>query len=162
MAKRLQLRGGNAAKNNAFTGAAREVTIDTENYQLRIHDGITAGGHVVGAGIMNQTNNTGNSDPYILKYSDIGKHIFYGTDVVYSPYLVIPSINNVSWTIGATITIINQSGSSGIITTLPDVTLNVQGLANSTAYYFVDLYVGTLIYVGQNTWTLTNSIGITV
>jgi len=44
MAKRLQLRGGTAAQNDAFTGAAREITVDTTNWALRLHDGVTTGG----------------------------------------------------------------------------------------------------------------------
>lgn len=49
MAKRLQLRGGTAAQNDTFTGARREVTIDTDNWNIRIHDGNTAGGFTVGS-----------------------------------------------------------------------------------------------------------------
>ncbi|MEX0934479.1 MAG: DUF1566 domain-containing protein [Candidatus Saccharimonadales bacterium] len=45
MADQIQLRGGTEAENNAFTGAAREVTVDTTNNTLRVHDGTTAGGH---------------------------------------------------------------------------------------------------------------------
>ena len=32
----------------AFTGASREVTVDTTLNTLRIHDGSTAGGHLAG------------------------------------------------------------------------------------------------------------------
>jgi len=39
MAKRLQLRGGTTAQNDAFTGAAREITVDTEQWTMRVHDG---------------------------------------------------------------------------------------------------------------------------
>lgn len=44
MADQLQLRGGTAAQNNVFTGAQREVTINTDDHSLVIHDGITPGG----------------------------------------------------------------------------------------------------------------------
>lgn len=47
MAKRLQLRGGTTAQNNAFTGAPRELTVDTEQWQLRLHDGVIVGGKLV-------------------------------------------------------------------------------------------------------------------
>lgn len=47
MAKRLQLRGGTTAQNNAFTGAARELTVDTDTWSLRLHDGETAGGKIL-------------------------------------------------------------------------------------------------------------------
>lgn len=43
-----QLRGGSAAMHSTFVGAAKEVTVNTDDYSLRVHDGETAGGHVVG------------------------------------------------------------------------------------------------------------------
>jgi len=44
MAKRLQLRGGTTAQHSTFTGAVREVTVDTDKDTLVVHDGSTAGG----------------------------------------------------------------------------------------------------------------------
>ena len=46
---RLQLRGGTTTEHSSFTGAAREVTVNTTNNTLVVHDGTTAGGHEVGA-----------------------------------------------------------------------------------------------------------------
>ncbi|MBK3800467.1 hypothetical protein GAY33_14695 [Azospirillum brasilense] len=40
----LQFRGGTAVEHSAFTGALREVTVDTTNKALRVHDGLTPGG----------------------------------------------------------------------------------------------------------------------
>ena len=40
----LQFRRGTAAQNNAFTGAAGELSINTDVDSIRIHDGSTAGG----------------------------------------------------------------------------------------------------------------------
>ena len=48
MATQIQLRRGTATQNNAFTGAVGEVTADTTNNKLRLHDGSTAGGHEIG------------------------------------------------------------------------------------------------------------------
>lgn len=45
MATQVQRRRGTTAQNNAFTGAAGEFTVDTENHTIRVHDGTTAGGH---------------------------------------------------------------------------------------------------------------------
>ncbi len=47
MADQLQLRGGTTAESQVFVGAVREVTVDTELKTLRIHDGVTPGGHLV-------------------------------------------------------------------------------------------------------------------
>jgi len=44
MAKRLQLRGGTTTEHSTFTGALREVTVDTDKDTLVVHDGATAGG----------------------------------------------------------------------------------------------------------------------
>tara|TARA_B100000003_G_scaffold204183_1_gene215759 strand:+ start:923 stop:5671 length:4749 start_codon:yes stop_codon:yes gene_type:complete len=40
----LQFRRGTNAQNNSFTGAAGEITFDTTNKTLRVHDATTAGG----------------------------------------------------------------------------------------------------------------------
>ena len=47
MAKQLQLRKGTAAEHSTFTGANGEVTVDTTNKTLRVHDGTTAGGTIL-------------------------------------------------------------------------------------------------------------------
>ena len=44
MSTQVQYRRGTGAQNNAFTGALAEITVDTTNGTLRVHDGITAGG----------------------------------------------------------------------------------------------------------------------
>jgi hypothetical protein len=44
MSKLLQLRGGTTSQHNSFTGAVREVTVDTDKDTLIVHDGSTQGG----------------------------------------------------------------------------------------------------------------------
>ena len=44
MAIQLQLRRGSSAEHDKFTGAVGEVTVDTTNKTLRVHDGSTVGG----------------------------------------------------------------------------------------------------------------------
>ena len=47
MSKQVQFRRGNYAESEAFTGAEGEITVDTDNNTLRIHDGVTEGGHQI-------------------------------------------------------------------------------------------------------------------
>ncbi len=47
MSRQIQIRRGTAAENDAFTGAIGEVTMDTTNKTLRVHDGETSGGTVL-------------------------------------------------------------------------------------------------------------------
>ena len=45
MAKLLQLRGGTTSEHSSFTGASKEVTVDTTKKTAIVHDGATAGGN---------------------------------------------------------------------------------------------------------------------
>ncbi len=47
MADQLQFRGDTQTSTDQFIGAQREVTVDTTNWNLRVHDGTTAGGHAL-------------------------------------------------------------------------------------------------------------------
>ncbi len=44
MSTQMQVRGGTTAENLLFTGAQREITVDTDKNTLIVHDGVTAGG----------------------------------------------------------------------------------------------------------------------
>ncbi len=44
MSKQVQLRRGTATEHSSFIGAAGEITVDTTNNTIRVHDGHTSGG----------------------------------------------------------------------------------------------------------------------
>ena len=44
MAIEIKFRRGTATQHNSFTGANGEITVDTTNKTLRVHDGVTTGG----------------------------------------------------------------------------------------------------------------------
>lgn len=44
MSTAVQFRGGTTAQHATFTGAAREITVDTDKHTVVVHDGATAGG----------------------------------------------------------------------------------------------------------------------
>ena len=45
MARQVQLRRGTAVQHNTFTGVVGELTMNTTNNSLRLHDGATVGGY---------------------------------------------------------------------------------------------------------------------
>lgn len=47
MAIQVQFRRGTGAQNDAFTGASGEITVDTSNNTLRVHNGSTTGGIIL-------------------------------------------------------------------------------------------------------------------
>jgi hypothetical protein len=44
MATSIRLRGGTTSQHSSFTGAAKEITVDTDKNTIVVHDGSTAGG----------------------------------------------------------------------------------------------------------------------
>ena len=69
----LQFRRGTSTQNDAFTGALGEVTVDTTNDALRIHDNSTQGGFETVA--------------REAKYADVAER--YHADQVYEPGTVV-------------------------------------------------------------------------
>lgn len=47
-ATQLKLRRGSAAQHGQFIGSQGEITVVTDDWSVRIHDGVTQGGHTVG------------------------------------------------------------------------------------------------------------------
>lgn len=45
MAARVKLRRGTSSQHQSFIGAEAEITVDTTNWSVRVHDGSTTGGH---------------------------------------------------------------------------------------------------------------------
>jgi hypothetical protein len=45
MAKQVQFRRGTTSQHSTFTGAAGEITVDTDKNTAVVHDGSTAGGY---------------------------------------------------------------------------------------------------------------------
>ena len=47
MSRQIQIRRGTATEHESFTGAIGEITMDTTNNTLRVHDGTTVGGTIL-------------------------------------------------------------------------------------------------------------------
>ncbi len=47
MSKQIKIRRGTAAEYETFVGAEGEITMDTTNKTLRVHDGVTPGGTIL-------------------------------------------------------------------------------------------------------------------
>ena len=70
MSEQWQLRRGTTAENDNFTGAAGEVTMDTDTGALRVHDGVTTGGKgLVDSVIEFQAPTADNNHTWYRKYA---------------------------------------------------------------------------------------------
>lgn len=59
MPTQVQFRRGTSAQNNSFTGAAGELSVDTDIKTIRVHDGSTQGGFAVAKSDLSNLNNVG-------------------------------------------------------------------------------------------------------
>ena len=59
MATQIQTRRGTTTQHSSFTGAAGEITVDTDKNTVVVHDGSTAGGHAIEAGVNSVNTQTG-------------------------------------------------------------------------------------------------------
>lgn len=78
MAQEVRLRRGTANQHSTFTGAEGEVTVDTTNDTIRVHDGSLAGGHrlakyseLVDATALDDATLTGNTTITTLILSNV-------------------------------------------------------------------------------------------
>lgn len=101
----LQFRRGTATQNNSFTGAAGELSIDTTNNSIRVHNGANAGGFET---VARQA-----------KYADIAER--YHADAVYEPGSVV--IFGGEFEITQTTTVADTRV-AGIISTEPYLIMN--------------------------------------
>jgi hypothetical protein len=78
--RRLQLRRGNAAAIASYLGFAGELVVDTTNWTLYVHDGVTVGGY---AATVNTASISGNINS-ILNGTAVFGNLIPSANVVYS------------------------------------------------------------------------------
>jgi predicted acyltransferase (DUF342 family) len=140
MAIQLQVRRGTATQHNTFTGAAGELTLDTTNNSLRIHDGSTAGGHqTLRANLTN-----------IISGSSLalGAGGFTGATLALTGNATVGGTLGVTGdtTVGGTLGVTGNTTISGSLTVTGNITLNgTTQTINSTVTTIVDpiIRIGT-------------------
>jgi hypothetical protein len=145
MPSALQLRRGTTAQNNSFTGAAGELSVDSQLHTLRVHDGTLAGGYALITGTstvtlsgktINLSNNTlsGTIAQFNTALSDGDFATLAGTETftnktLTSPTIATPTItgsvtlNTVAYTFpssqGSSNTALTNNGSGALSWALP-------------------------------------------
>jgi hypothetical protein len=102
MATEVQRRRGTAAEHDSFVGAPAEITVVTDDWTLRVHDGVTPGGH----GIQTSTDKTLSS---FISGDDISGH----TIVSRSADTVIPSDPTDNTSVYNIVGLTNQAAANG-------------------------------------------------
>ena len=114
MPTEVQFRRGTTAQNNSFTGAAGELSVNTTNNSLRIHDGSTAGGFELAKADLSNTVGTGGTV--------FAENIGIGTTIVITSAFQLQNIASIDATTTATIEAAITTGSNDFSS------LNVSGI----------------------------------
>ena len=159
MATQVQFRRGTTAQNNAFTGAAGELTVNTDKDSLVVHDGSTQGGFEVAKGDLSNISSVG-----ILTVGIVTGTTSIGVTNVYATTLYGNGSNLTGITAGATLSagsgdqrVVVTSLTSGTMTSAAtDAELTYNSGTNAlTATSFVGALTG-------NADTATTSTNVTV
>jgi hypothetical protein len=140
MAIQLQVRRGTATQHTTFTGASGELTLDTTNNSLHVHDGSTAGGHETAR--ANLTN--------IIT----GSNLELGTGSITAATFTASGNSQIggtlgvtgNTTVGGTLGVTGNTTISGSLTVTGNITLNgTTETINSTVTTIVDpiIRIGT-------------------
>lgn len=100
MAKPLRPKRGTTAKNDAFTGLASEITIDTDKHSIRVHDGVTAGGHEI-------LPKAKNDELYAPKTIDVGVTSVNGNTGAVTVDVGVTSVNGKTGAVTGIVTSVN-------------------------------------------------------
>jgi hypothetical protein len=115
MPTQVQFRRGTAAQNNSFTGAAGELSINSDNNSLRVHDGTTDGGYELAKADLSNTSGISSLSLQNLNVTGIS---------------TLQGLLNVG--VAGTIITATTAGKIGITSTIPGYTLDVGGIINSS------------------------------
>jgi len=170
MATQVQYRRGTNAQNAAFTGALAEITVDTTNGTLRVHDAITVGGSNIAtvayvtaqiSALSSNSISSGTSNVRVFANSDVTTSAAGTANVlvVQSTGALITGVNSVSGNVtGGNIL------TAGSISATGNLTANSvfsNGQISSTGNVFapnVDVSTGT-VFCGNIVNVNANSVG---
>jgi hypothetical protein len=115
MPTQVQFRRGTTGQNNSFTGSAGEISVNSSNNSLRIHDGSTAGGHELAKADLSNTSGISSLSLQNLNVTGIS---------------TLQGLLNVG--VAGTVITATTVGNVGINSTIPVYTLDVGGIINSS------------------------------
>lgn len=152
MAIQLQVRRGTAAQHTTFTGASGELTLDTTNNSLHVHDAATAGGF--------ETAKANLTNVILGSNLAIGSGGFSGATLALTSNATVGGTLGVTGntTVGGTLGVTGNTTISGSLTVTGNITLNgTTQTINSTVTTIVDPIIRLGTGVGGAALTTNDS-----
>ena len=149
MATVVQFRGGDTSQNNAFRGASKELTVDTQKHVVVVHDGSNDGGHpLMAEDGTNSALGLGSAGTPALKFTDTNTGIYS------------PGADQIALSTGGTARFyVGSDGKVGIGETAPDALLVIRGSSDANTTPSIRLKdVNSNVLDTREAW-ITNASG---
>ena len=166
MSKTVQWKRGNTSVNSTYVGAQGEITVNTDNWNLHVHDGLTPGGYVIdssnGGGSYSNLTVTGNISAGNLNVAYIlNTNTLVATGNITAPYFIgngslltgIASYSN------SNVVAYGQAGWSGNIIPAANAVYTLGNITNQWANLWV---ADNTIYIGNIALGINNSNILTI
>lgn len=177
MSKTLQLKRANTSVNDSYTGSIGEITVDTSTWDLRVHDGVTAGGWVIdssngGGSFSNLTVSSNASIGNLTVTGTItGNLSGYATtsyvdtqvaNLVASAPATLDTLNELATALGndaafSTTVTSSIANNASNVTTLQSQVANLNYYDNTNVASYLSSFDGNIIPSANATYTLGNS-----
>jgi Phage Tail Collar Domain/Major tropism determinant N-terminal domain len=140
MTVQLQFRRGSASQNNTYIGAEGELTIDKDQWNLRLHDGVNPGGHIIGPGTGSGTVSRVGLDLTSLGFTQNQVEVTTNGTFVLSGTLNVAHGGTGVSTFGGVNTLLYTSSAD-----------NIRALANTPRSILTTNAAGTLVWTATGT-----------
>ena len=163
MPTQVQFRRGTTAQNNNFTGAAGELSVNTSNNTIRVHDGVTAGGYELAKAGNIRSLFVGTSADVAAVVSDetgSGSLVFASSPTLVTPVLGLATGTSVmlSANVGAAAGNVSGNFTAGNFQTSGN--LNAASGLVSGNFTVGNMYVNGNVFITGTTTTLNSNVTV--
>lgn len=150
MSKVVQWKRGNTSATTSYTGYEGEITVNTDSWNLHVHDGVTAGGWVI-----DSSNNGGSFGEVTVSGNLTANNILANVDVIASGNVTaVYFLGN-----GSQLTGVSDDVNTAITTTNTSMKSYVDGQISSIGAHYTDANAVSLLSdFGSNAISTTGNV----
>ena len=160
--KRVQFRRGSNSEHSTFTGASGELTVNTTNNSVHVHDGITQRGYeLLKRDFSNSIGGTVNGALTISDYFIVSNYVEIGSTLTVDGFVELSSDVTIGKNlgIGHSLTVSGFVGLSSDLTVSDTVGIGSDLTVGGKVSIGNSIFVGTIAGIASNT-TIGGSVGI--
>jgi hypothetical protein len=160
--KRVQFRRGSNAEHATFTGANGELTVNTTNKSVHVHDGITLRGYeLLQRDFSNSISGTINGSLSVSSFFQVSDYVQFGSSLTVDSFVGLSSDVTIGKNLGVghSLTVAGFVGLSSDLTVSNTVGIGSDLTVGGEVSIGSSIFVGSVAGIASNT-TIGGSVGI--